>query len=55
MISKLLSYFILFIVVNNALSETLKHSFVGYKLIRLTPEKEEHLKIIREWEHNPEV
>ncbi len=26
-----------------------------YKLVRLTPESEEQLKIIREWEHNPEV
>lgn len=26
-----------------------------YKLVRLTPENEDQLKFIREWEHNPEV
>jgi len=52
MIFKLLSYFVLCLVINDSLSE--KHSFVGYKLLRLTPESEDHLKLIREWEHNPE-
>lgn len=52
MILKALSCFVLLTVFSNGLSE--KHSFTGYKLIRLSPEKEEQLKIIREWENNPE-
>ena len=53
MIFKVFSIFVFLLVVNNALSE--KHSFVGYKLIRLTPTNDVHLKLIQEWEHNPEV
>jgi hypothetical protein len=48
--------FVLLLLVANAFLDVSaeKHSFVGYKLLRLNPVEESHFELIREWEHNPE-
>lgn len=50
---KVLSCLIVLVALSNAFAD--KHSFRGYKLVRITPATQEQKNIIGQWEHNPEV